>query len=456
MTKSDKQIFTPVNDPVKPYSQVLSCIEIQGFNDLVKEGQTSTIQVFYERIAQEIYNSRKKNYSWGFKVIEPEFLNLSDRIYLSSRIYTDSDMADLNSGVFKLFIEFNNIILSTALHMHIPVKGIIRIGEVYKGTVTSRKPALVSGKEPLILNDLLKVFSFGEIFPHGFSSGMIPAVEMPYHFGENLTQMQEDLDQLEAVGIFMPLEYRKVTATEVTILQWILLAVSGVLIGMSKTGLSGVGLMVVPLLANAFGGRPSVGLLLPILIFADVFAVSWYNRHAQWKHILRLLPYAFLGILLATVVGKNISDSTFNYLLAALVIVGIMILVWRDIRSKKLKIPESKWFAASLGSLGGFATMIGNAAGPVMALYLLSMRLPKNIYIGTGAWFFFIINLSKVPLHIWSWKTITPESFILDLFMIPAIAAGAFLGIWVVKLLTERIFRIIVIVTTLLSALLLF
>lgn len=239
-------------------------------------------------------------------------------------------------------------------------------------------------------------------------------------------------------------------------LQWILLGICGLLVGMSKTGLSGVGLMVVPLLANAFGGRPSVGLLLPILIFADIFAVSWYNRHAQWKHILRLLPWALGGILLATFVGKSISDSTFNRLLAAMVIFGIVILIWRDIRSGKMKIPESRWFAAGLGLLGGFATMIGNAAGPVMAIYLLSMRLPKNIYIGTGAWFFFIINLSKVPLHIWSWKTITAESFILDLLMIPAIAAGAFLGIWVVKLLPEKVFRIIVIVTTLLSALLLF
>jgi uncharacterized membrane protein YfcA len=100
--------------------------------------------------------------------------------------------------------------------------------------------------------------------------------------------------------------------------------------------------------------------------------------------------------------------------------------------------------------------MIGNAAGPVMALYLLSMRLPKNSYIGTGAWFFFIVNLSKVPLHIWSWKTITLNSFVLDVLMIPAIAAGAFLGIWLVKLLPERVFRIIIIATTLLSAVLLF
>jgi len=239
-------------------------------------------------------------------------------------------------------------------------------------------------------------------------------------------------------------------------LQWILLGLSGLLIGMSKTGISGVGLMVVPLLANAFGGRPSVGLLLPILIFADIFAVVWYNRHAQWKHILRLLPWALAGIILATLVGKSISDQTFNRLLAALIIGGIAILIWRDIRADKIKIPKSRWFAVGLGLLGGFSTMIGNAAGPVMALYLLSMRLPKNSYIGTGAWFFFIVNLSKVPMHIWSWKTITVDSFVLDVLVIPAIAAGAFLGIWLVRLLPEKFYRILVIVTTLLSALLLF
>ena len=242
---------------------------------------------------------------------------------------------------------------------------------------------------------------------------------------------------------------------ELTTGQWIILALSGLLIGMSKTGITGVGMMVVPLLANAFGGRPSVGLLLPILIFADIFAVSWYNRHAQWKHILRLVPWAFVGIITATLVGKSISDQTFNRLLAILVIGGVGILVWQDIRAGKMKIPESRWFAGGMGLMGGFATMIGNAAGPLMSLYLLSMRLPKNTYIGTGAWFFFIVNVSKVPLHVWSWETITVRSFLLDLMMVPAIAAGAFLGIWLVRLLPEKFYRILVIVTTLLSALLL-
>ena len=225
-------------------------------------------------------------------------------------------------------------------------------------------------------------------------------------------------------------------AHNLTGLQWTLLGLCGLLIGMSKTGISGVGLMVVPILANAFGGRVSVGLLLPILIFADIMAVSWYNRHAEWKHVLRLIPWALAGIVIATLVGKSLSDLAFNRILAVLVVSGIGVLIWQDSRSQKEKIPRSKWFAAILGLLGGFATMMGNAAGPVMALYLLSMRLPKNIFIGTGAWFFFIVNISKVPLHIWSWNTITAESFALDLMMIPAIALGALLGIWLVRLLT--------------------
>lgn len=219
MTKADKSIFKPANDPIQSQSQIISSIEILGFHDLIKQGEISIIQVFFERIAQEIYNTRKKNYSWGFRVIEPEFLNFSNRIFLSSKLYLEEDLADLNSVIFKLFTEFNNIILATALHMHLPVKGIIRIADTYRGTVQSRKPALVSGKEPLILNDLLKVFSFGEIFPRGFSSGMIPAADMPYHFGENLGQLESDLETIEAVGIFMPLEYREEKASEVTILS---------------------------------------------------------------------------------------------------------------------------------------------------------------------------------------------------------------------------------------------
>lgn len=240
-----------------------------------------------------------------------------------------------------------------------------------------------------------------------------------------------------------------------TAMQWLIVLLCALLVGMAKTGLSGVGLMVVPLLASVFGGRPSVGLLLPILIFADVFAVSYYNRHAEWKYILRLLPWALIGVGAGVMVGQVISDIVFNRLLAVVVLTGIVLMILQDMR-KKASVPDYWWFAMGLGLLGGFATMIGNAAGPIMALYLLSMRLPKNIYIGTGAWFFFIVNVFKVPFHVGIWKTITVQSLLFDVLMIPAIALGALLGIWLVKFFPEKAYRIFIIATTLFSALLLF
>jgi len=236
--------------------------------------------------------------------------------------------------------------------------------------------------------------------------------------------------------------------------EWGLVLLCAVLIGMSKTGLSGIGLMVVPILAKVFGGRPSVGMLLPILIFADVFAVSYYNRHAEWKYVLKLLPWALLGILAGAWIGKIMTDDLFSRILAGLVIFGIGLMLWQDIR-KKIEIPDFWWFSLVLGLLGGFSSMIGNAAGPVMALYLLSMRLPKNQFIGTAAWFFFIINLIKVPFHVAVWETITWHSFLFDILMIPAVAIGAFLGIWLVKFFPERAYRIFIIATTLLAAILL-
>ena len=138
---------------------------------------------------------------------------------LVSRLYKEENLSDLNSVIFKLFIEFNNIILSTALHMHLPIRGIINIGEVYQGFVKSRKPALMSGKDPLILADLLKVFSIGEIFPDGFSEGLIPAVDIPFHFGAGISHSLEELTRIKSVGIFLPEMYGRDKITDVTILS---------------------------------------------------------------------------------------------------------------------------------------------------------------------------------------------------------------------------------------------
>lgn len=227
---------------------------------------------------------------------------------------------------------------------------------------------------------------------------------------------------------------------------FLLLSVA-MLVGMAKTGVHGTGMIAVPLMAIAFGGKESTGLLLTILLFADVFAVKYYHRHASWHHLIRLLPFALVGVLVGTVVGQAIDDTWFRVIMAVIIFVSLGVMVWQEQQSESA-IPTSTWFVASIGILGGFTTMVGNLAGPVMALYLLAMRFPKNQFIGTAAWFFFCINLFKVPFHIWVWETISWNSFALTTTLIPAIALGAFTGVWLIQKINEVIFRRFIIAMT--------
>jgi len=243
---------------------------------------------------------------------------------------------------------------------------------------------------------------------------------------------------------------------DLSTIQWVLIGICGMIIGMAKTGLAGTVFLVVPIMAGIFGGKPSVGLVLPMLITADIFAVSYYNRHAEWKYLVKLLPWAVVGIIVGALFGHAVNDAQFKKTIGLMVIIFVALMIWQDLRKKDVAIPDYWWFSSLLGLASGFSTMVGNAAGPVMSLYLLSMRLPKNTYIGTAAWFFFIVNLLKVPLHIFYWKTIHLQSLAFDLVMIPVILLGAFLGIRVVKMIPEKGFRIFVIGTTLLAAVFLF
>ncbi len=235
----------------------------------------------------------------------------------------------------------------------------------------------------------------------------------------------------------------------------VILLLSALMTGMTKTGINGLGLVSVPLMALAFGARESTGILLPILIIADIYAVIYYHRSAEWKLILKILPAALVGIGVGIVTGQLISAASFRLLLSVVVLSMIAIMIIRDIRKSKEHVPNTWWFAIVMGLVGGFATMIGNAAGPVFAVYLLSMRLTKNAFIGTGAWFFFIVNVFKVPFHIFVWETITWQTFQYDLIALPVIVLGGFLGVKLVKLFPEKVYRWFVIVTTCLSATLL-
>lgn len=235
---------------------------------------------------------------------------------------------------------------------------------------------------------------------------------------------------------------------ELSGLQWALVALSGLIIGAQKTGVYGIGMIAIPTMAAIFGGRLSTGVLLPILIVGDVAAVAYYRRNGDVKALLRLLPWALVGIAVGVVFGAEISDTTFRISIAVVVLVSLALIVLRERFLSDWEVPHKWWFAAPLGLVGGFATMIGNAAGPVMALYLLALQVPKKTYIGTAAWFFLIVNLVKVPLHAFVWGTIDAESLLLDAVVAPAVLLGGLIGVFVVKRIPDKPFRIFVMVVT--------
>lgn len=237
----------------------------------------------------------------------------------------------------------------------------------------------------------------------------------------------------------------------------ILFLVAALILGMSKAGLSGFGLTAVPLMALIFGAKESTGVILPMLIAADIMAVFYWRRHAVWKYIIAVLPWVALGIVTALITGNMINDNQFRLLLLTVVWVMLILMVVNDIRKKNEEnVPHSRIFSIIMGFAGGFATMIGNAAGPVFTLYFLSMRLPKKEFIGTSAWLYFIMNTGKLPLQIVVWKNISLASLIPGLVSIPVIALGIWLGIRIVHLFPENVYRYFIIGTTIATSFLLF
>ena len=239
-----------------------------------------------------------------------------------------------------------------------------------------------------------------------------------------------------------------------TNIQWFAISVAALSIGMSKTGVQGIMLMIVPLMAMAFGAKESTGVILPMLCMADIIAVAYYKRIADWKVVAKLLPTAILGFFLAIGVDNMIPNGQFRQLMGWTLMLALVVMIWSEIFGKENRWMKKWWYAAIFGLLGGFTTMIGNAAGPVMSVYLLSMRKEKMEYIGINAWFFLVVNLLKVPLQAFVWDNITWESLQLNLVMLPVIGIGSLIGIRIVKLLPEKIFRRFIQIVTILSVIL--
>ena len=241
---------------------------------------------------------------------------------------------------------------------------------------------------------------------------------------------------------------------QLTPVSWFFAFLAAFLLGSSKAGIKGIGIVIVTLMAIVFGGKSSTGTLIPMMLFADLLAVIYYHRYTQWKYLKKLMPTMVIGVLIGVWLGNDISDELFKRLMAFLILGIVVFMIIMD-RRKSTAIPKTRLFSNSMGLLSGFTSMIGNLAGSFSNIYFLAMRLPKNEFIGTAAWLFFIINVFKLPFHIFVWKTISVESLAINLTLIPAIVLGFFLGIKVVKLINNELYRKFIIIVTAIGALIL-
>lgn len=236
-------------------------------------------------------------------------------------------------------------------------------------------------------------------------------------------------------------------ASDITTTAWVLAFTAAIVIGLSKAGIKGIAVVNVTLMALAFSAKESTGIVVPLLVVGDIFAVIYYNRHTQWKYIFQFLPWIVVGVLIGLKIGNDLDEKTFKIGMAIIILVSVGMMYWWD-RRKSKSVPTHWLFAGTVGVITGITTMIGNLGGAFSNIYFLAMRIPKNEFIGTAAWLFLIVNILKLPLHIFVWGTITTETLLLDLKLIPGIFLGIILGIRVVKIIKEDFYRKMIFVLT--------
>lgn len=231
-----------------------------------------------------------------------------------------------------------------------------------------------------------------------------------------------------------------------SIQEWVGLALGSIVFGLSRTSLRGASFLAIPIFIEVFGGRASAGVVLVLFVLGDLVAIRRYRRDVNWFHVRALMPWTILGVVLGTLTGRLVPDSVFVRIMAVIILISTMLLGYREKREIKSPLSVPPIVSGLLGILAGFASMIGNAAGSLMNLYFLSRGLSKDGFIGTVAWFFFIINVIKVPFHVFAWRTITMQTLGLGFILLPAILIGAFLGIRLARIVPERPFRIMILI----------
>ncbi|MFT3877735.1 MAG: sulfite exporter TauE/SafE family protein [Propioniciclava sp.] len=223
------------------------------------------------------------------------------------------------------------------------------------------------------------------------------------------------------------------------------MAAAAMVVGFSKTSFGGIANLAVAVFALAMPTKESTAAILLLLIVGDMVAIARY-RTVSWRLLVKLVPGVIPGLLLGALFMSMVDDTLMRRSIGALLLVMLIMQLWQRRTAGRPESPtDPHWArAAATGTAAGFTTMTANAAGPVMALYFLAAGIDKQRFIGTNAWFFAIINLSKVPLAA-QLGLFTPQSLFLDLTLIPAVLLGAWIGTWVIGKVTQRQFELITI-----------
>jgi len=234
---------------------------------------------------------------------------------------------------------------------------------------------------------------------------------------------------------------------------WLLLAVAAFGIGITKSGFSGVSMVHVILFAHVFGARESTGIVLPMLIAGDIFAMTVYGKHANWKYVRRMFGPAMIGVVAGWLLMFRLDEKYYRPLIGT-IILGLTVLqiirIWKE--EWLADVPHARWFAWSMGILVGLTTMLANAAGPVFGLYLLAIGLPKMEFVGTAAWFFLLLNISKIPFS-WSLGLIRLDTLALNAALMPLIGLGLWIGTMVVRRIPQKLFDSLILIFTGVAAL---
>ncbi|NEB37522.1 sulfite exporter TauE/SafE family protein [Streptomyces sp. SID14515] len=259
----------------------------------------------------------------------------------------------------------------------------------------------------------------------------------------------------------------------ISLWQLAALAAASTLVGFSKTAVSGANTISLAVFAAVLPARESTGVLLPILIAGDLLAVRVYRRHAHWPTLLRLFPAVAVGVVAGTVFMLWADDAAVRTSIGAILLFMTGVTLWRrriaEKEAERERETESgsgadgggeteteggtgRTAARGYGVLGGFTTMVANAGGPVMSLYLLSAGFRKLGFLGTSAWFFLIVNVSKVPFSV-GLGLIDARSLLLDACLLLFVLPGAYLGRACVDRINQKVFDRIVIGATVVGGL---